>query len=92
LSLAERVIRYRKRKGWSPKELSDAAQVPPSRISEIEAGKNKWPTAETIRRLARALDVSMEQLWGGEEYEERAPAGESEIGVLISPDGSTDSQ
>ena len=85
MTLAQRLARYRERKGWSKRQLGRIAKVPQSRISEIEAGKNKQPTAGTIRRLARALDISMEELWEGEHYGSTEPPGTDVIGVVAVP-------
>jgi transcriptional regulator with XRE-family HTH domain len=70
----ERVLKYRTQKGWSQSKLADVSKVPQPTISDLEHNLIPRPAAETIRRLARALDVTMNQLWEGEEYEGPKPA------------------
>lgn len=57
----ERVREWRKRRGLTQSQLSTISGVSQATISVIEKGKQA-PTAETLYRLARALDVRMEWL------------------------------
>ena len=63
-SLAQRVRDYRYSKGWGPDELASRAAISRTALYQIESGKTELPRAGTLRRIALALDVSMETLLG----------------------------
>jgi transcriptional regulator with XRE-family HTH domain len=64
MSLAQRVRDYRYTKGWGPDELASRAAISRTALYQIESGKTELPRAGTLRRIALALDVSMETLLG----------------------------
>jgi DNA-binding XRE family transcriptional regulator len=64
MSLAQRVRDYRYSKGWGPDELASRAAISRTALYQIESGKTELPRAGTLRRIAMALDVSMESLLG----------------------------
>ena len=64
MSLAQRVRDYRYSKGWGPDELANRAAISRTALYQIESGKTELPRAGTLRRIALALDVSMETLLG----------------------------
>lgn len=64
MSLAQRVRDYRYSKGWGPDELASRAAISRTALYQIESGKTELPRAGTLRRIALALDVSMEVLLG----------------------------
>ena len=64
MSLAQRVRDYRYSKGWGPDELASRASISRTALYQIESGKTELPRAGTLRRIALALDVSMETLLG----------------------------
>src|SRR5690348_6385817 len=64
MSLAQRVRDYRYSKGWGPDELASRAAISRTALYQIESGKTELPRAGTLRRIAMALDVSMETLLG----------------------------
>src|SRR3954468_19781361 len=64
MSLAQRVRDYRYTKGWGPDELANRAAISRTALYQIESGKTELPRAGTLRRIALALDVSMETLLG----------------------------
>ena len=64
MSLAQRVRDYRYTKGWGPDELASRAEISRTALYQIESGKTELPRAGTLRRIALALDVSMETLLG----------------------------
>ena len=80
MSLAERVVAYRYSKGWGPDELANRAEISRTALYQIESGKTELPRAATLRRIALALDVSMDALLGragasaSENREESPPA------------------
>lgn len=62
MSLAKRVRDYRFAKGWGPDELANRAAISRTALYQIESGRTELPRAATLRRIAEALDVSMELL------------------------------
>lgn len=69
MSLAQRVRDHRYTKGWGPDELASRAAISRTALYQIESGKTELPRAGTLRRIALALDVSMELLLGKHEME-----------------------
>lgn len=65
MSLAQRVREFRYSKGWGPDELASRAEISRTALYQIESGKTELPRAGTLRRIAVALDVPMEDLLGG---------------------------
>src|SRR5215218_5033329 len=78
MSLAQRVRDYRYSKGWGPDELASRAAISRTALYQIESGKTELPRAGTLRRIAMALDVSMEILLG---HGEASPAGSAPAAV-----------
>ena len=70
MSLAQRVRDIRYAKGWGPDELANRAEISRTALYQIESGKTGLPRAGTLRRIAVALDVPMEDLLGFEEHGE----------------------
>jgi transcriptional regulator with XRE-family HTH domain len=64
MSLAQRVREFRYSKGWGPDELASRAEISRTALYQIESGKTELPRAGTLRRIAVALDVPMEDLLG----------------------------
>lgn len=68
--LGENIKKLRERAGMTIKELSDKSGVGQSTISEIETGKAKNPRSETLTKIAKVLNTSVDQLTDMEvEYE-----------------------
>lgn len=63
MTLGERVRMIRKRKGITQTELAAAMHVAQSHMSKIE-GNVVAPKAETILKIAKALDVPVSELIG----------------------------
>ncbi len=76
VSLAQRVRDFRYSKGWGPDELASRAEISRTALYQIESGKTGLPRAGTLRRIAQALEVSMDQLLG-EEVPSRTRPGEA---------------
>lgn len=74
MSLAQRVRDYRYSKGWGPDELASRAAISRTALYQIESGKTELPRAGTLRRIALALDISMDTLLGHAETAETAPS------------------
>jgi transcriptional regulator with XRE-family HTH domain len=64
MSLAQRVRDCRYSKGWGPDELANRAEISRTALYQIESGKTGLPRAGTLRRIAVALEVPMEDLLG----------------------------
>jgi len=60
--LGEKIKKLRKNYGMTIKDLSDKSGVGQSTISEIETGKVKNPKSETLSKLAKALNVTVDSL------------------------------
>jgi len=67
ITLAQRVRDFRYSKGWGPYELASRAEISRTALYQIESGKTGLPRAGTLRRIAMALNVSMDDLLGQEE-------------------------
>jgi transcriptional regulator with XRE-family HTH domain len=76
-SLAQRVRDFRYSKGWGPDELASRAEISRTALYQIESGKTGLPRAGTLRRIAVALEVSMDHLLGHPE-----PAGHQAAHVV----------
>ncbi len=76
VSLAQRVRDFRYSKGWGPDELANRAEISRTALYQIESGKTGLPRAGTLRRIAEALEVSMDQLLG-EDVPSRTRPGEA---------------
>jgi transcriptional regulator with XRE-family HTH domain len=61
--VAAAIKRHRKAKGLSQYALAAAVGVPDSTIYRLERGEFKLPKADTLQRIARALDVDFEELF-----------------------------
>jgi len=60
--LAENIKRFRKQLNLSQEELARKAGITYSTLIKLESGVNKNPTVKTLRQLASALGVSLDQL------------------------------
>jgi transcriptional regulator with XRE-family HTH domain len=59
----EKMRRLRQKRGWTQADLAERAQVDQATISSLELGRIKNPTIDTIRRVAAALDVDLDDLY-----------------------------
>src|SRR5437764_903039 len=69
MTLAKRIRDCRYAKGWGPDELALRAEISRTALYQIERGKTETPRAGTLRRIARALDVSIDVLLGNSEWD-----------------------
>ena len=49
-------------KGLKQKDVAQRARIPASKLSKIENGRNKTIDVSTLFRIARAMDVSCDEL------------------------------
>lgn len=60
--IAQNIKKYRKRKGVSQDKLSKLAGVTYNTIIKLESGATKNPRVETLRLIAKALNVTVDIL------------------------------
>ena len=80
MSLGREVKKYRIDKGWKQKDLRDATGLSQKYLSEIELDKVD-PRLSIVKRIARALGVSLDQLVRDVEQSEREPARGALVGA-----------
>ena len=61
-NLAKNVKRLREAKGLSQEKLARLADVANNTIIKIESGKNDNPTLDTLKKIAKALETSVDGL------------------------------
>jgi transcriptional regulator with XRE-family HTH domain len=64
MTLGEKLKALREARGWSQQELARRSGVRQALLSELELGKKEDTTGRNLRRLARALHVSVDYLVG----------------------------
>lgn len=60
--ISENIKKYRNKVGVSQDRLSKLADVTYNTIIKIESGSNTNPTIDTLSKIAKALNVSIDQL------------------------------
>ncbi|EOQ19684.1 MULTISPECIES: helix-turn-helix domain-containing protein [Bacillus cereus group] len=61
--MIEQVIKEkRKNKGWTQLTLAKQSGVPQPTISQIERGERTSPSYQNIIKIAKALEISIEEL------------------------------
>ena len=61
-NLSNNIKRLREAKGLSQEKLARLADVAHNTLIKMESGENKNPTLETLKKVAKALDVSVDDL------------------------------
>ena len=61
-NLSKNVKRLREAKGLSQEKLARLADVANNTLIKMETGENKNPTLETLKRVAKALEVGVDDL------------------------------
>lgn len=59
---SNKIERIRKQLGLSREKLARLADVSNNTVIDLESGKQKNPTINTIAKIAKALNVSIEEL------------------------------
>ena len=62
MPLSEHLRKIRERKGWTQNHLADVSGVPQPSIWRLEKGLILNPKTSLLRKLAEALEVSMDYL------------------------------
>jgi len=60
--IAKNIRKHRKERGLSQDKLSRLADVSHATIIKIESGGIQSPTINTVQKIAKALDVGLEDL------------------------------
>ena len=60
--IADNMKKYRSKLGISQDRLSKLADVTYNTIIKIESGANINPTIDTLKKIAKALEVSVDEL------------------------------
>jgi len=60
--LADNLKRYRNEKGLSQEQLAQKSGITYSTLAKLESGVNKNPTVKTLQQIARALEVTLDEL------------------------------
>jgi transcriptional regulator with XRE-family HTH domain len=82
MNLSKQIRDLRYAKGWGPDELSSRAKISRTALYQIERGNTSKPQAGTLRRICRALGVTLENLL---ENEPRAAQVTSEATTVAVP-------
>ena len=69
---AERLVRLRKGKGLTQRDLARLTDISPRVVAHYETNI-KGPSADFVIRLAKGLDVSIDQLMGRKRVRESEP-------------------
>ena len=60
--LADNLKRYRAKIGLSQDQLARKAEITYSTLTKLESGVNQNPKVKTLQQLAKALDVTLDDL------------------------------
>ena len=80
--LGQRIKQARERKGWSQRELARQAGVRHAIISELETGKKTDTIGVILKRLARALGVSVDYLLGTFEDDDQGDGEPASVALV----------
>lgn len=61
-NLANNIKKLRKAKGLSQEKLARLADVANNTLIKMESGENKNPTLDTLKKVAKAFGVSVDDL------------------------------
>lgn len=61
-TIADNMKKYRQKRGISQDVLSKRANLGFHTIAKIEAGATPNPTIETVKKIAEALEISLDDL------------------------------
>jgi len=63
-NITKNLRKLRKAKGLSQEKLARLADVANNTIIKVEAGENQNPTLDTLKKIAKALEVSVDEFIG----------------------------
>jgi transcriptional regulator with XRE-family HTH domain len=61
-NISKNLRKLRETKGLSQEKLARLADVANNTIIKIEGGKNDNPTLDTLKKIAKALEISIDDL------------------------------
>ena len=61
-NLANNIKKLREAKGLSQEKLARLADVANNTLIKMESGENQNPTLDTLKKVAKALEVSVDEL------------------------------
>lgn len=61
-NLAKNIKRLREAKGLSQEKLARLANVANNTLIKMESGENQNPTLDTLKKVAKAFDISVDDL------------------------------
>ncbi len=61
-TISKNLRKKREDKGLSQEKLARLSDVANNTIVKIEAGKNQNPTLDTLKKIAKALNISIDEL------------------------------
>ena len=61
-NISKNLKKMRETKGISQEKLARLADVANNTIIKIEGGKNQNPTLDTLKKIAKALEISVDDL------------------------------
>lgn len=61
-NLAKNIARLRKARGLSQEKLARLADIANNTLIKMESGENQNPTLDTLKKVAKTLDVSVDEL------------------------------
>ena len=62
--LSKNIKKYRAKKGLAQEKLARMADISTATLVKIESGVAKEPTITTVKKIAEALEVSIDELVG----------------------------
>lgn len=62
--ISENIKKFRKNKGLSQDKLAKLSDVTHTTLVKLESGANDNPTIKTLKKIANALEVSLDKLVG----------------------------
>lgn len=63
-NLANNIKKLREAKGLSQEKLARLADVANNTLIKMESGENQNPTLDTLKKIAKAFNVSVDKLIG----------------------------
>jgi len=60
--IGDNIRKYRKKKGLSQDNLARAANIPYTTLTKIESNVVRKPSVQNVAKIAKALDISIEEL------------------------------
>ena len=62
LSLAQRIKKLRLKQGFSQDELARLSDIPYTTLTKIESGKIQNPSFKAVSKIAKALNIKLDNL------------------------------